>query len=349
MPKKEDLKFGLTMSDHMLTIKWSEAKGGWHAPEIVPYQNLSISPAASSLHYGLECFEGMKAYKSLDGDDPASLRLFRPDKNMTRLKNSMSRLSLPGCDFESNELINCLKSLVRLDSRWIPEGEGYSLYIRPTVIATHPFLGVAPPSEILLYVITCPVGPYYKGGFEPVRLTADTEFVRAWPGGTGQAKVAGNYGPTMKASSEAAERGYDQVLWLFGEEKYVTEVGAMNVFFLVEGEDGVKELVTPPLTRGDILPGVTRASIVELVAKSEDYKVTERNITMKELQEKAHQGKLLEAFGAGTAAVVCPIKCIQYEGKDIDIPATGHLTKLIWKQLTDIQYGKVQHPWSVIV
>ena len=242
----------------MLQIKWTAGGGGWHAPQIIPYQNLSISPAASSLHYGLECFEGMKAYKSLNGGEdetPSSLRLFRPDKNMTRLQNSMTRLSLPGSDFDPLELLTCLKELIRLDSRWIPVGEGYSLYIRPTVIATHPFLGVAPPTELLLYVITCPVGPYFKGGFDAVRLTADTEFVRAWPGGTGMAKVAGNYGPTMAASSEAAERGYDQVLWLFGEEKYVTEVGSMNVFFVVEGEDGVKELVTPPLSRGDIYRG----------------------------------------------------------------------------------------------
>jgi len=204
MPKKEDLQFGITLSDHMFTAEWNLGTG-WEIPRIVPYQDLKISPAASSLHYGLQCFEGMKAYKSLQ--DPECLRLFRPEKNMARLRSSMERLSMPddSVNFDPNELTACIKELVRVDSRWIPYGEGYSLYIRPTVIATHKFLGVAPPTSLLLYIITCPVGPYYKKGFDPIRLTADTPFIRAWPGGTGGAKVGGNYGPTMIASNEAGK------------------------------------------------------------------------------------------------------------------------------------------------
>lgn len=171
------------------------------------------------------------------------------------------------------------------DEDWVPSGEGYSLYIRPTVIATHPFLGVAPPDDLLLYVITSPVGPYYTSGFAPVRLTCDTPYVRAWPGGSGSSKVGGNYAPTMKPGKEAMEQGYSQILWVFGEEDEITEVGAMNVFFFLEKEGGEgRELVTPPLERGDILPGVTRRSILELSRKWGEFDVVERSITMPEVR-----------------------------------------------------------------
>ena len=350
-PAKEDLVFGTTMSDHMLTIEWDK-ENKWSAPKIIPYQDLKISPAASCLHYGLECFEGMKAYKSLNND--GSIRLFRPDMNMKRLKSSMERLHMPGADFDPQQLIDCIAELVRIDQRWIPEGEGYSLYIRPTVIATHKFLGLAAPDSLLLYVITSPVGPYYKTGFKPVRLTADTKYVRAWPGGTGNAKVGGNYGPTMKAQAEAAEEGYSQVLWLWEEngEDTITEVGAMNVFFCIaDRETGETELVTAPLDRGDILPGVTRDSILQLARTWDNVKVSERFATMREVVEASEEGRLIEAFGAGTAAVVTPISCIKYHGKDIDIPATGDMTKRIWEEVTSIQYGKKDGPpgWSIIV
>mmetsp|Transcript_2861 Transcript_2861/g.4076 ORF Transcript_2861/g.4076 Transcript_2861/m.4076 type:complete len:434 (+) Transcript_2861:244-1545(+) len=352
-PPKEKLQFGITLSDHMLTVEWNKEKGGWGDPKIAPTQNLSISPAASSLHYGLQCFEGMKAYRSLSNDnDDNDLLLFRPDLNMARLQNSMSRLSMPGSDFDSDELIKCIQELVRADERWVPDGEGYSLYVRPTVVATHPFLGLAAPESLLLYVITSPVGPYYKTGFNPIRLTADTKYIRAWPGGTGDCKVGGNYGPTMKAAAEAAERGYSQVLWLFGEEDSITEVGSMNVFFYLQNKDtGRNELVTPPLSRGDILPGVTRASIVELTRSWGEFDVTERTPTMPEICEAAKEGRLIEAFGAGTAAVVTPIEGIQYKGVDIEIKAIGELTQRVWDELTAIQYGKLKGPegWSVVV
>lgn len=333
----------------MLQIPYKENSGGWQSPEIVPYHDLKISPAASSLHYGLQCFEGMKAYKSVN--DSNDIRLFRPQLNMKRLSNSMDRLCMPGSDFDPEELIDCIAKLVRLDQDWIPTEEGYSLYIRPTVISTHPYLGVAAPNEILLYVITCPVGPYYTSGFAPVRLTADTPYVRAWPGGTGAAKVGGNYAGCMKPQKHANKKGYSQILWLFGEEGEITEVGAMNVFFFLEKEDGSKgrELVTPPLTRGDILPGVTRQSIIDLSKSWGEFDVVERSITLPEVRKAASEGRLIEAFGAGTAAVVTPISAIEYEGSDIEIPAPGDLTHRFFSDLMGIQYGRIDGPdgWSV--
>mmetsp|Transcript_30321 Transcript_30321/g.34889 ORF Transcript_30321/g.34889 Transcript_30321/m.34889 type:complete len:394 (+) Transcript_30321:212-1393(+) len=344
-PKQEDLQFGKTLSDHMLMIEWDK-ENQWKDPKIVPYQNLTISPAASCINYGLTCFEGMKAYKALSDQ---SLRLFRPDCNMERLKNSMERLSMPGYDFDSQELINCIKELVKLDRDWVPHGEGYSLYLRPNVIAMHQYLGLAAPDSLLLYVCTSPVGPYYKTGFKPIRLTCENTYVRAWPGGTGNAKVGGNYAPTMKPAAEAAERGYSQVLWVFGENDEITEVGAMNVFFVLIDKNGKKQIITPPLDRGDILPGVTRRSIIDLARTWQEFEVSERNITMEEVCDASKEGRLLEAFGAGTAAVVTPINCIEYKGNEIDIPATGKVTQRVWDELTDIQYGKIDHPWSVKV
>lgn len=289
----------------------------------------------------------MKAYKKFD--DPDSLLLFRPQKNMERLTGSMERLSMPGADFDNNELVKCIEELIKVDQKWIPTGEGYSLYIRPTVVATHRFLGLSAPQDLLLFVITSPVGPYYKTGFEPIRLTSDTPFVRAWPGGTGNSKVGGNYGPTMKAQAEAAARGYSQVLWLFGDDELVTEVGAMNVFFFIKNKETQRpELITPPLSSGDILPGVTRDSILALAKSWGEFDVSERAPSIHEIKEAAADGRLMEAFGAGTAAVVTPISCIEYKGEDIDVPATGPLTKRIWDEITGIQYGKVEGPagWS---
>ena len=260
---------------------------------------------------------------------------------------------MPSEDVDLQELLTCIKKLVRLDEDWIPHGDGYSLYLRPTVVATNPYLGVSAPDRMLLYVITGPVGPYYTQGFAPVKLTADTVDVRAWPGGTGGNKLGGNYGPTIRASAEAAGRGYDQVLWLYGEDKEITEVGLMNVFFLLEKSDngGGKELVTPPLTRGDILPGVTRRSILELTQLWGEFDVVEQFPTMPEIRDAAQSGRLIEAFGAGTAAVVSPIKCVQYRGEDIPIQAVGNVTQRIWNELTAIQYGNVEGPegWSVVI
>mmetsp|Transcript_14407 Transcript_14407/g.23800 ORF Transcript_14407/g.23800 Transcript_14407/m.23800 type:complete len:390 (-) Transcript_14407:27-1196(-) len=348
-PKQEDLKFGTTFSDHMLCVEYKN--GAWQEAHIRPYANLELSPAASSLHYGLSCFEGMKAYQSDTDDNSADVRLFRPEKNIHRLKASMERLQMPGTDFDTTELLELLKRLVRLDQRWIPKGNGYSLYIRPTVIATHPYLGLAAPAELLLYIITSPVGPYYAtGSFQPISLLATSSYVRAWPGGTGCNKVGGNYAPTMKPQAEAVKKGFSQVLWLFGENDEVTEVGGMNIFFVMEQENGEEVLVTPPLDRGDILPGVTRDSIVAL-AKRDGLTVEERFPTMAEIKEAADGNRLKEAFGTGTAAVVTPIEGIQFQGSNIRIPATGEWTQRFWDELTGIQYGRMEGPegWSVVV
>lgn len=345
-PPNEQLKFGVTLSDHMLQVEWDDEMA-WSAPRIIPTEDLRLSPAASALHYGLQCFEGMKAYKSpVDG----SLRLFRPDLNMARLQTSMERLQMHGYSFQPEELLECIKELVRVDERWVPDQEGYSLYIRPTVIATHPLLGLAAPESMLLYVITSPVGPYYKSGFAPVRLTADTDFVRAWPGGTGNVKIGGNYAPTMKAAAMANEQGYNQVLWTFGDNDEATEVGAMNFFILLDSQTpgGRRELVTAPLD-GTILPGVTRQCILDLARSWDEFDVVERFPTMGEIRDAAREGSLVEAFGAGTAAIVSPISCIQYQGEDIDIAATGELTQRFFNELVAIQYGKKEGPegWSI--
>eukprot|EP00537_Pseudo-nitzschia_pungens_P011273 CAMPEP_0172396024 /NCGR_PEP_ID=MMETSP1061-20121228/23123_1 /TAXON_ID=37318 /ORGANISM="Pseudo-nitzschia pungens, Strain cf. pungens" /LENGTH=421 /DNA_ID=CAMNT_0013127777 /DNA_START=128 /DNA_END=1393 /DNA_ORIENTATION=- len=346
-PEKEDLVFGHTFTDHMLTIEW-DTDNGWGAPKIAPFHDLKIHPAATSLHYGLQCFEGMKAYRS--SEDGESIHLFRPNKNMERLTTSMDRLQMPGADFDNEELIKLIGELVKIDKDWIPSGEGYSLYIRPTVIATHKFLGLAAPDSILLYVICSPVGPYYKTGFDPIKLTADTSCVRAWPGGTGNVKVGGNYAATMKPAAEAAAKGYSQILWLFGENDEVTEVGAMNFFvYWINKETNRPELVTASLDRGDILPGVTRDSILELARAWGDFDVSERNITMNEIREASEENRLLEAFGAGTAAVVTPISCIRYKGKEIEIPAVGNLTQRVWDEVVGIQYRTMEAPPGWIV
>mmetsp|Transcript_17735 Transcript_17735/g.40932 ORF Transcript_17735/g.40932 Transcript_17735/m.40932 type:complete len:406 (+) Transcript_17735:210-1427(+) len=346
-PEKEKLKFGSTFTDHMLTIEWNN-EHGWMPPKILPYQDLKLDPAATSLHYGLQCFEGMKAYRS--NKDHDSIHLFRPNKNMERLSNSMLRLEMPGSDFDQEELINLIGELVKIDKDWIPSGEGYSLYIRPTVVSTHSVLGLAAPQKILLYVICSPVGPYYKTGFDPIKLTADTRYVRAWPGGTGNAKIGGNYAATMKPASEAAAEGYSQILWLFGDNDEVTEVGAMNFFvYMIDKNTNKPELVTPSLERGDILPGVTRDSILDLARSWAEFDVSERQITMGEIKEASEEGRLLEAFGAGTAAVVTPITGIQYKGTDIDIPAVGDLTQRVWNEIVGIQYRKIEGPPGWIV
>lgn len=347
---KEQLLFGKTFTDHMLEIDWTK-DGGWAAPKISPMGALDLHPAASSLHYGLQCFEGMKAY--VDGD--GGVRLFRPDKNMERMNTSCARLFLPAFDGEA--LTECIKELIKVDRDWIPEGDGFSLYIRPTAISTHPYLGVCAAEASKIFVILSPVGPYYPEGFAPVKLFADNSNVRAWPGGIGYTKSGGNYAPSIGPQTDAAKKGYSQVLWLFGDDDQVTEVGTMNMFTLWINEDGEKELITAPLDDGTILPGVTRDSILELTRGWGEFKVTERNFNMAELTKALDEGRVIESFGCGTAAVVSPIELIAYKGKEYQVPLSatnpgqpaGDLTQRVWDQITEIQYGKVEHEWSVKV
>jgi branched-chain amino acid aminotransferase len=345
---KEQLRFGAQFTDHMLTVAWDKASG-WDRPHIKPYQALQLDPASSVFHYGLECYEGMKVY--MDGS--GKLRMFRPIENMNRFNRSCARLVLPTLNAEA--LLECIKELVRLDRDWVPQGKGYSLYIRPCMISTYSFLGVAAAGNALCFVILSPVGPYYRSGWRPVKLLADTKYVRAWPGGTGNAKVGGNYGATVLAQKEAEERGYNQILWLYGPNNEITEVGTMNMFVAIRGKNGEKELVTAPATpQGVVLSGITRDSIIQLVRKLPDWRVSERACPIAEIIEAQEEGRLIEAFGCGTAAVVSPIESVTFRDKVISFPLgpmgkAGELTQRLSDTLTSIQYGEVPHEWSVAI
>ncbi|KZT06788.1 branched-chain amino acid aminotransferase II [Laetiporus sulphureus 93-53] len=355
-PDPATLSFGKVFTDHMLTVPWT-AVTGWGAPQIHPYRPISLEPSATVFHYALCLFEGLKAYR----DSKGRVTLFRPDMNMKRMNTSAQRIALP--TFNGEAVIELIKRLVRLDKDWIPDRPGYSLYIRPTLIGSQPAIGIAPPSEAILFVICSPVGPYYPNGFKPVALYGTTEYTRASPGGIGAYKLGANYAPALFAQKEAAKKGYVQNLWLHGPEHYITEVGTMNAFAVFKRADGVVELATPPLD-GMILPGVTRDSVLNLALDHISGKakipglphklsVSERPITMEEVKEAAQKGHLVEFFGTGTAAVISPVERIGYVGEDIHIPTgsdgMGPVSRPIWQRLVDIQTGKVEHPWSVVV
>jgi len=314
------------------------------------YGNLDMSPAASCLHYGLQCFEGMKAYT----DESGQLRMFRPDMNMKRMQSSAKTLCLPA--FDEAAFLECIQKLIKIDKSWIPTGEGYSLYVRPTYISTHKYIGVSAPKAAKLFCILSPVGPYYPSGFNPITLLADPSNVRAWPGGTGNTKIGGNYAGAIGPGMEAIKKGYAQILWLFGEELQVTEVGTMNQFFVWVNKEGKKEIVTAALD-GTILPGITRDSILKLCRQWGDYEVSERTYHLPEVMEAIEEGRMIEAFGAGTAAIVSPVKGFCYDGKDYEIPLdmsdpaakAGPLTQKIMDTIMGIQYGRIPHEWSVVV
>uniref|UniRef100_A0A2R5L7H6 Branched-chain-amino-acid aminotransferase n=2 Tax=Ornithodoros turicata TaxID=34597 RepID=A0A2R5L7H6_9ACAR len=343
-PDPAKLVFGQTFSDHMLRVDWTEAKG-WTAPKISGLQNISLHPAAKVFHYAQELFEGMKAYRGHDD----KVRLFRPDMNVRRLLNSAARLGLPV--FQGQEFLSCLLKLVSIEKEWVPKYPMSSLYVRPTLMGVEPTLGVSRSNEVILFVITGPVGPYYSTGIKPVSLLADPKYVRAWPGGTGDKKLGCNYAPTLMVQAEAEKQNLQQVLWLFGEEEQVTEVGAMNVFILLKNKSGETELVTPPLS-GIILPGVTRQSVLDLTREWNEFKVSERKITMAEVRDALKEKRLLEIFGSGTACVICPVGRIVHRGEDLHIPTMEQenaVTTRILKAITDIQYGVVPHSWAVEV
>ncbi|KAK3384337.1 aminotransferase [Lasiosphaeria ovina] len=347
LKKPEDLVFGRNFTDHMLTIEWNETTG-WLEPRIQPYQNLSLDPATCVFHYAFECFEGMKAYK----DKAGQIRLFRPDKNMARMNKSAARIALP--TFAPTAMIDLVAAFAKLESRFIPDQKGYSLYLRPTMIGTQKTLGVGPPGSALLYVIASPVGPYYPTGFKAVSLEATDYAVRAWPGGVGDMKLGANYAPCIVPQREAMSRGFQQNLWLFGEEEYVTEVGTMNFFVALRNrETGQKELLTAPLD-GTILEGVTRDSVLALARERlvpEGWKVEERRFSMKEVAEASAEGRLIEAFGAGTAAIVSPVRAISWKGQLIncglkDHEESGELTFKVKTWIEARQYGDEEHEWS---
>lgn len=331
----------------MLSIEWDKTSG-WVAPKITPYQNLSLDPATCVFHYAFECFEGMKAYKDAKGQ----IRLFRPDKNMERLNKSAARIALP--TFSPTALIELIGRLAKLDQRFIPSQHGYSLYLRPTLIGTQKTLGVGPPGSALLYVIASPVGPYYPTGFKAISLEATDYAVRAWPGGVGDKKLGANYAPCIVPQREAMSRGFQQNLWLFGDEEYVTEVGTMNMFVALQNKaTGQKELVTAPLD-GTILEGVTRDSVLALAREKlapEGWMISERKYTMRDLAEAASEGRLLEAFGCGTAAIVSPVRNISWKGQMVDCglkedEESGEIATRMKRWIEARQYGEEAHEWS---
>uniref|UniRef100_UPI00398F34CD branched-chain-amino-acid aminotransferase, cytosolic-like isoform X1 n=1 Tax=Pristiophorus japonicus TaxID=55135 RepID=UPI00398F34CD len=344
-PDSNKLVFGKSFSDHMLTVEWNAEKG-WDKPHIKPLQNLSFHPASSVLHYSIELFEGMKAFRGADN----KIRMFRPDLNMERMHRSALRACLP--DFDKEELVECIRKLIEIDREWVPYSDAASLYIRPTFIGTEPSLGVSRTNHALLFVIIGPVGPYFAtGGFNPVSLLADPKFVRAWKGGVGDCKMGGNYGPTIYVQNEALKQGCQQVLWLYGDKHEITEVGTMNIFIYWKNEQGEVELLTPPLD-GTILPGVTRQSLLDLGRQWGEFKVSERGMAMPELLKGLQEDRVKEIFGAGTACVVCPVDRILYQGQSYHIPTMENgpeLAKRFLKELTDIQYGRTSSDWTRLV
>ncbi len=325
----QPLGFGKIFTDHMFVMNYTEGKG-WHDARIVPYANLSLAPSAMVFHYGQEMFEGLKAYKGEDG----SVYLFRPDMNAKRANNSNKRLVIP--ELPEEDFVDAIKAVVDVDRDWIPTDPGTSLYIRPFIIATDEFLGVAPSKTYLFIVILSPSGAYYESGLEPVGIWIEDEYVRAVKGGMGYTKTGGNYAASLIAQVKAHDDGYSQVLWLDGvERKYIEEVGAMNIMFKINGK------VVTPMLNGSILPGVTRDSILQ-VCRDWGYEVEERRISVDELVAAAKDGSLEEVWGTGTAAVVSPVNKLRYEDEVMHIGdgGIGELTQKLYDELTGIQWGK---------
>ncbi|GAB7361497.1 hypothetical protein MBLNU230_g1553t1 [Neophaeotheca triangularis] len=385
-PDSAETRAQKTCTDHMITARWTAASG-WETPELKPYGPLAIMPSASVLHYATECFEGLKLYRGQDNQ----LRLFRVAKNCERMRKSTARIALP--DFEPSELEKMITTLCATDGpKWLPPSRaGSFLYIRPTMIATDEALGVQRPQEALLYVIIAcfpdmtrslanPAPPAFTGGAPAskkpalaptpsgLKLIASSEdTIRAWPGGFGYAKLGANYGPSLVAQGEARARGYDQVLWLFGKESYVTEAGASNFFVVIRSRETQKlELVTAPLGERIILEGVTRASVLQLAQERltasstfqrgdlEALEVVEKRFTMADVIEALEEGRFVEAFAAGTAFFIAPVARIHFQGRELEIPMgqsgeSGVYAALFKQWLVDIMYGNAAHEWGVVV
>lgn len=339
-PDQDNLGFGQYFTDHMFVMKWSREQG-WHDAEIKPYGDFHLDPAAMVFHYGQAIFEGLKAYRGQDG----AILMYRPKDNLERLNKSAVRMCMPRIPVD--KVLQAMKGLVYLDRDWIPEREGAALYLRPTMVATEGALGLRPSNEYLFFIIKSPVGAYYSEGFNPTRIYVEDTYVRAVPGGVGEAKTAGNYAASVKALTEAQKKGYTQVLWLDAlEHKYIEEVGTSNIFFVINDE-----LVTPPLG-GTILAGITRDSVLQL-AEDWGIAVAERRITIDEVAAAAEDGTLSEAFGAGTAAVISPVGEFSYKGKSIMVNngKTGELSQRLFDGIQALQRGMVpdEHGWLIRV
>ncbi|KAF5855436.1 hypothetical protein ETB97_009224 [Aspergillus alliaceus] len=338
-------------TDHMITATWTSTTG-WSTPELKPYGPLTLMPTASCLHYATECFEGLKAYRGHDGN----LRIFRPDRNAARLNLSAGRISLPQADPDG--ITKLILALLEVDgAKWLPRDRpGSFLYLRPTLIGTQPTIGLMAPKQAMLYILLSffPRQDMPEGGMR--LLTSPEDTVRSWVGGFGFAKVGANYGPSVLASQDAMEKGFHQVLWLYGEEGECTEAGGSNFFVVWRRKDGKKEIVTAPLDDRLILDGVTRRSCLELARErlGGEFEVTERKYTIGEVIEAEAEGRLLEAFAAGTAWFITPVSAIRHRENNIAVPTgpngtPGEVTGKIKGWLSDIMFGRTEHEWGVVV
>ena len=338
LEEEASLGFGKRFTDHMFMMNYDN--GEWHDARIVPYQRLSLDPSCSVLHYAQEIFEGLKAYRADDG----RILMFRAKDNAQRLNNSARRLCMPEIDIDFN--YEAMRQLVQVERDWVPHSAGTSLYLRPTMIAVDEALGVHAAHSYLYYIICAPSGAYYKAGLAPIRIRVEDKYVRAVRGGTGSAKTGGNYAASLHSQADAYDQGYSQVLWLDGvEQKYIEEVGAMNIAFVIDGE-----VVTPSLETGSILSGITRKSALEL-CRSKGIPVSERRITIQEIADAYDAGKLSEVFGTGTAAVISPVGHLKWGDKVMTINNNkiGPVSQMIYDTLTGIQWGKIPDEFGWIV
>lgn len=334
-PDQNNLGFGNYFTDHMFMMDYTEGKG-WHDARIVPYAPIPMDPATMVLHYAQETFEGLKAYRDPKGD----ITLFRPEMNARRMINSNRRICM--AELPEDMFVEAVEAIVKYEQDWIPTAKDTSLYIRPFMFASEAGVGVHPAKNYTFIIILSPVGNYYPEGVNPVKIWVEDEYVRAVKGGTGFTKCGGNYAASIAAQVKAESHGYTQVLWLDGVyRKYVEEVGTMNVMFVIDGK-----IITAPL-EGSVLPGVTRDSIIHIL-KDWGYEVEERELSIDELMEAGANGKLTEAFGTGTAAVISPVGQLCYKGNEVVINdfKTGSLTQKLYDTLTGIQWGRLEDKYN---
>ena len=332
-PADDVLGFGKFFTDHMAIVEYHSDKG-WYDARVVPYGPLSLDPSAAVLHYGQELFEGIKAFRGVDG----KIRIFRVDRNCRRMNEGAARICMPAMDPEFMADVIC--KLIEVEKDWVPHSPATALYIRPTLIGTEPFLGVKPSKTYTFFVILSPVGPYYAEGLDPVKIWVEDKYVRAARGGLGAIKAGANYAASLLAAEEAKKKGYAQVLWLDAQEhKWFEEVCTMNLFVKIGDE-----VCTAPLG-GSILPGVTRDSVLTLL-RDMGVKVSERSISIDEVAQAASTGQLKEVFGTGTAAVISPVKELCYKGETMKVGdgKTGPLSQKLYATITGIQYGKIPDP-----
>jgi branched-chain amino acid aminotransferase len=330
-PDQNKLSFGIHFTDHMFNMDFRPEQG-WRNLRIEPYAPIVMDPATMVLHYGQGIFEGLKAYRTANN----AIQLFRPRENLKRMNYSARKLCIP--EFDEDLVLNALKKLLTLEKDWVPAAPGTSLYIRPTIVATDPYLGVRASHTYRFFIILSPVGAYYPEGFNPVKILVTRDHVRAVRGGVGDTKTMGNYAASLLAGEKAHQAGYTQVLWLDGvEQKYVEEVGSMNIFFVIDNE-----LITPALN-GSILPGITRDSVLKL-AQHWGLRTAERKISIDEVLTAHQKGRLNEIFGSGTAAVISPVGELKFENQiaKINQGQVGPVAQRLFTAIMDIQYGKIE-------